>query len=107
MSRCIDCYRCVRICDEVQGQMVLSMHGRGFAARIIKGLDTSFENSPCVSCGACSQACPTSAISDIFASKSIEATKKNFEAVFHSIPFGYDRTAPTGVALSEIDENRG
>ena len=31
---------------------------------------------PCVSCGACSQACPTSAISDIFKSKSIEATKK-------------------------------
>jgi formate dehydrogenase major subunit len=52
------------------------MHGRGFGARIIKGLDTTFEDSPCVSCGACSQACPTSAISDRFMSKSIEATKK-------------------------------
>ncbi|MFZ4766292.1 MAG: formate dehydrogenase subunit alpha, partial [Roseimicrobium sp.] len=68
--------RCVRACDEVQGQFVLSMHGRGFEARIIKGLDTTFENSPCVSCGACAQACPTSAISDLFQSKSIEATKK-------------------------------
>jgi formate dehydrogenase major subunit len=75
LSKCINCSRCVRACDEVQGQFVLSMHGRGFGARIIKGLDTSFENSPCVSCGACSQACPTSAISDIFQSKSIEATK--------------------------------
>ncbi|MEM7013674.1 MAG: molybdopterin-dependent oxidoreductase, partial [Verrucomicrobiota bacterium] len=36
----------------------------------------SFEDSPCVSCGACSQACPTSAISDVFASKAIEATDK-------------------------------
>ena len=76
LSKCINCSRCVRACDEIQGQFVLSMHGRGFAARIIKGLDTSFADSPCVSCGACSQACPTSAISDIFQSKSIEATKK-------------------------------
>ncbi len=76
LSKCINCSRCVRACDEVQGQFVLSMHGRGFDARIIKGLDTSFEDSPCVSCGACAQACPTSAISDVFQSKSIEATKK-------------------------------
>ncbi len=76
LSKCINCSRCVRACDEVQGQFVLSMHGRGFNARIIKGLDVSFEDSPCVSCGACSQACPTSAISDFFQSKSIEATKK-------------------------------
>ncbi len=76
LSKCINCSRCVRACDEVQGQFVLSMHGRGFNARIIKGLDTTFEDSPCVSCGACSQACPTSAISDRFQSKSIEATKK-------------------------------
>ncbi|HQW28684.1 MAG: formate dehydrogenase subunit alpha [Verrucomicrobiales bacterium] len=76
LSKCINCSRCVRACDEVQGQFVLSMHGRGFESRIIKGLDTTFEDSPCVSCGACSQACPTSAISDRFQSKSIEATKK-------------------------------
>ena len=76
LSKCINCSRCVRACDEVQGQFVLSMHGRGFNARIIKGLDSSFKDSTCVSCGACSQACPTSAISDIFASKSIEATKR-------------------------------
>jgi formate dehydrogenase major subunit len=75
LAKCINCNRCVRACDEVQGQFVLSMHGRGFDARIIKGLDVDFENSPCVSCGACSQACPTSAISDFFQSKSIEATK--------------------------------
>ena len=76
LSKCINCARCVRACDEIQGQFVLSMHGRGFNARIIKGLDTSFDDSPCVSCGACSQACPTSAISDVFQSKSVEATKK-------------------------------
>jgi formate dehydrogenase major subunit len=76
LSKCINCARCVRACDEVQGQFVLSMHGRGFDARIIKGLDVSFADSPCVSCGACAQACPTSAISDVFESKSAEASGK-------------------------------
>ena len=56
LSKCINCSRCVRACDEVQGQFVLSMHGRGFDARIIKGLDSTFDDSQCVSCGACSQA---------------------------------------------------
>jgi formate dehydrogenase major subunit len=74
LSKCINCYRCVRACDEVQGEFVLSMSGRGFDTHIIKGLDESFMDSACVSCGACSQACPTSAISDVFQSKAIYAT---------------------------------
>ncbi len=73
LSKCINCYRCVRACDEVQGQFVLSMAGRGFDSHIIKGADTTFAGSDCVSCGACSQACPTSAISDVFQSKSVHA----------------------------------
>lgn len=76
LSKCINCYRCVRACDEVQGQLVLSMSGRGFDTKIIKGADQSFFESDCVSCGACAQACPTSAISDVYQSKSIRATEK-------------------------------
>ncbi len=76
LSKCINCYRCVRACDEVQGQFVLSMEGRGFDTKIIKGHDQSFMDSDCVSCGACSQACPTSAISDVFQSKAIQAEEK-------------------------------
>lgn len=74
LSKCINCYRCVRACDEVQGEFVLSMAGRGFDSHIIKGLDESFFASDCVSCGACSQACPTSAISDVYQSKAIKTT---------------------------------
>ena len=74
-SKCINCYRCVRACDEVQGQFVLSMAGRGFDAHIVKGDDVSFKDSDCVSCGACAQACPTSAISDVYQSKAIMAEK--------------------------------
>ena len=35
MARCIDCYRCVRICDEVQGQFVWHVRGRGIETRIV------------------------------------------------------------------------
>ncbi len=73
LSKCINCYRCVRACDEIQGQFVLSMAGRGFESSIVKGQNQSFMESDCVSCGACAQACPTSAISDIYQSKSILA----------------------------------
>ncbi len=66
LNLCINCFRCVRACDEVQGQMVLNMAGRGHDAHIIKGIDVSFMESDCVSCGACSQTCPTDAITDIF-----------------------------------------
>lgn len=75
-SKCINCFRCVRACDEVQGELVLSMAGRGFDAHIIKSNHNNFFESDCVSCGACAQACPTSAISDVFESKSIVADKK-------------------------------
>ncbi len=75
MAKCINCYRCVRACDEVQGQMVLAVAGRGFDSHIIKGMDQSFEASDCVSCGACVQACPTSAISDIFESKAVQVAQ--------------------------------
>lgn len=71
-SKCINCYRCVRACDEVQGEFVLSMAGRGFDSHIVKGANETFMGSNCVSCGACAQACPTSAISDVFQSKSIK-----------------------------------
>jgi len=29
-SNCINCGRCVRACDEIQGSFVLTMSGRGF-----------------------------------------------------------------------------
>lgn len=81
LSKCINCYRCVRACDEVQGEFVLNMAGRGFDAHIIKGFDQTFMDSDCVSCGACAQACPTSAISDVFESKSVVASSEKTRTV--------------------------
>jgi len=61
---CISCGRCVRACDEVQGAFALTATGRGFEANIAAGLDAGFEESTCVSCGACADTCPTDAIAE-------------------------------------------
>lgn len=76
LSKCINCARCVRACDEIQGQFVLGMQGRGFNTKIIKDSDMLFGDSSCVSCGACAETCPTAAISDRYQSKAIKADKK-------------------------------
>ena len=61
---CISCGRCVRACDEVQGAFALTATGRGFESNITAGLDSGFERSSCVSCGACADTCPTDAITE-------------------------------------------
>ena len=63
MSRCIECERCVRICREVQGQDVWHVRNRGDETRIVPDGPTLLESS-CVSCGACVDTCPTSALTD-------------------------------------------
>ncbi len=63
MTRCIDCYRCVRICDDVQGQYVWHVRERGGETRIRPDGPTLLEGA-CVSCGACVDTCPTGALED-------------------------------------------
>ncbi|WP_028021936.1 formate dehydrogenase subunit alpha [Enterovibrio calviensis] len=62
-SKCIVCSRCVRACEEIQGQHALTVDGRAFESRIVAG-DSNFMESECVSCGACVQACPTAALTE-------------------------------------------
>ena len=64
LDACILCRRCVRACEEVQGQFVYSVTHRGAESRIAWG-SSRFADSDCVACGACVTACPTGAISDV------------------------------------------
>lgn len=64
LEKCIVCRRCVAACDEVQGQFVYAVIGRGADARIDWG-EQPLASTDCVSCGSCVAACPADAISDI------------------------------------------
>ena len=61
---CIVCRRCVHVCEEVQGQFVYGIAGRGGDARLVLGPSGSFAESGCTACGACVDACPTDALGD-------------------------------------------
>jgi len=64
MSKCVYCYRCVRICNEVQGQFVWRVWNRGDRTEIRPDGDGGLLESSCVSCGACADTCPSGAIDD-------------------------------------------
>jgi formate dehydrogenase alpha subunit len=64
LNECIVCGRCVRACDEIQGTFALAYANRGWATKIVAGMDTSFADSACVSCGACVSTCPTGALDE-------------------------------------------
>jgi len=63
MSQCIECYRCVRICEQVPGRFVWQIMDRGESTHIVPDGPTLLESS-CISCGACVETCPTGALED-------------------------------------------
>ncbi len=65
MSQCVTCYRCVRICEEVQGQFVWKAWNRGGETRIFPIQGETLLEGGCVSCGACVDTCPSGALEDV------------------------------------------
>lgn len=64
MERCVHCERCVRICEEVQGQFVWQAWGRGEQTHIAPASGLTLQASDCTSCGACVDSCPSGALFD-------------------------------------------
>ena len=61
---CILCDRCVRACDDIQGNDVIGRSGKGYSTRIAFDLNDPMGASSCVTCGECVQACPTGALTN-------------------------------------------
>src|SRR6185437_13880710 len=80
-AKCIVCSRCVRACEDVQGTFALTISGRGFDSIVSAGMNESFLESECVSCGACVQACPTGSLIE----KSVLAAQKIDKPADHSV----------------------
>ncbi|MFN3814098.1 MAG: 2Fe-2S iron-sulfur cluster-binding protein [Aquificaceae bacterium] len=60
-NRCVVCYRCTRVCDDINGAHALYVEERGFQANIVptvRPMDTSM----CEMCGLCVHVCPVGAI---------------------------------------------
>ena len=64
-DKCIFCYRCTRICNEVEQAHAIVPGGRGFGSRITTMLERGLEETDCTFCGQCINTCPTGALADL------------------------------------------
>ncbi|HAJ27967.1 MAG TPA: ferredoxin [Syntrophus sp. (in: bacteria)] len=60
--KCILCYRCVAVCEQIQAVCVLTPAFRGNELKVVPTFDIPLIESNCVSCGQCIMACPVGAI---------------------------------------------
>lgn len=63
-AACILCDRCIRGCDELQHNDVMTRSGKGAATHIAFDLDVPMGESTCVACGECAAVCPTGALTN-------------------------------------------
>jgi len=61
-SKCINCLRCVTVCEQVQAVSLLTPEGRGFTSKVVPALSKALADSVCTYCGQCAVVCPTGAI---------------------------------------------
>ena len=64
-SKCILCRRCVAVCSKVQGIGVIGANNRGFDTEIGSAFEMKLDDTSCVNCGQCIEACPTGALHEV------------------------------------------
>jgi len=63
LSKCILCRRCVTACQKIKGENLFSIGYRGFASKIVYGLDEPIgSKEACLDCDTCVSLCPTGAL---------------------------------------------
>ena len=100
---CILCDRCVRACDDIQGNDVIGRSGKGYGTRIAFDLNDPMGASSCVTCGECVAACPTGAITNKAINNIPIQPRQNLDAVDTVCPY-----CGVGCALTYfVDRERG
>ncbi len=61
-DKCVECLRCVRTCEALQGISALGVAGRGVDTTVGTYLDLPFDDVGCIGCGQCIARCPTGAL---------------------------------------------
>lgn len=61
-SKCILCRRCVGACSSIQKIGVIGAVGRGFETQILPAWNHKLNETACVNCGQCIEACPVGAL---------------------------------------------
>ncbi|TMR22683.1 formate dehydrogenase subunit alpha [Nonomuraea turkmeniaca] len=100
---CILCDRCVRACDDIQGNDVIGRSGKGYSTRIAFDLNDPMGASSCVTCGECVQACPTGALTNKAINDVPIRPREELDAVDSVCPY-----CGVGCALTYyVDRSRG
>ncbi|HOT62809.1 MAG TPA: [FeFe] hydrogenase, group A, partial [Treponemataceae bacterium] len=70
-NKCINCGRCVEVCQEMQRVNAIEYQGRGGKTVIGPAALASLADSPCVRCGQCAAHCPVGAIYEAHSSRKV------------------------------------
>jgi NADH dehydrogenase/NADH:ubiquinone oxidoreductase subunit G len=75
MSKCVQCWRCVRSCREIAKQNVFGIGYRGFDSKVIVDLDEALNKEACRDCDVCISFCPTGALCKVSERREAKAGK--------------------------------